>query len=496
MVFQDGGGYVKRRRELARAGRVRQPDPQGRDAGHGRHLRQPRRRAGGLRSGAAALQPQPRIRQRGRPLRALPARGAPARGGEVAEPGRRTATAARSPARARAAICAFTAAWDRPDAFSRVFSTIGTYVGLRGGHAYPTLVRKTEPKPLRVFLQDGSNDLNIYGGNWWLANQEMLSALEFAGYDVKHVWGDGAHDGKHGGAILPDALRWLWRDYPAPVGPAGPSKQPLLVEHPAAGRGLAGGRRGRGAARGDGPAGDVVFADGERLMKRAADGSARPSTGSARRRAGSRVRTRRAALRRAAGAATHRGLGRQRRETRVADRASVRAPRGGPRRRDLRDRDGHASRHPPVWSARGALTRDASAIARPSGLTLSPDQSLLLVADATSPFASSFQVQPAGPRVRAALLPPAPRRGRHRERGARASRWTRTATCTCRAARDPGLRPGRPRERHHRAARPPAVPSRARLRRAASGTSSSWPWAAGCSSARRGPAASRPSRLR
>ena len=99
-----------------------------------------------------------------------------------------------------------------------MFSTIGTYVGLRGGHAYPTLVRKTEPKPLRVFLQDGSNDLDIYGGSWWLANQEMLSALEFAGYDVTHVWGDGAHDGKHGGAILPDALRWLWRDYPAPVG--------------------------------------------------------------------------------------------------------------------------------------------------------------------------------------------------------------------------------------------------------------------------------------
>jgi len=127
------------------------------------------------------------------------------------------------------AICAFNAAWERPDAFSRVFSTIGTYVGLRGGHAYSTLVRKTEPKPLRVFLQDGSNDLNIYAGDWWLANQAMLTALEFAGYDVTHVWGDGAHDGKHGGAILPDALRWLWRDYPAPIRPAAPSKQPLMT---------------------------------------------------------------------------------------------------------------------------------------------------------------------------------------------------------------------------------------------------------------------------
>src|SRR6266850_1348867 len=115
------------------------------------------------------------------------------------------------------AICAFTAAWERPDAFRRVFSSVGTYVGLRGGNVYPTLIRKTEPKPIRIFLQDGSNDLNIYGGNWFLANQEMLSALEFAGYDVNHAWGDGAHNGKHATAIFPEALRWLWRDYPEPI---------------------------------------------------------------------------------------------------------------------------------------------------------------------------------------------------------------------------------------------------------------------------------------
>ena len=74
------------------------------------------------------------------------------------------------------AICAFTAAWERPDAFRRVFSSIGTYVGLRGGNVYPTLIRKYEPKPIRVFLQDGSDDLNIYGGDWWMANQEMERA--------------------------------------------------------------------------------------------------------------------------------------------------------------------------------------------------------------------------------------------------------------------------------------------------------------------------------
>ena len=123
------------------------------------------------------------------------------------------------------AICAFTAAWERPDAFRRVLSTIGTYVGLRGGHEYPTLIRKTENKPIRVFLQDGSNDLNIYAGDWWTANLDMLSALMFSGYDVHHVWGEGGHNGKHGTAIMPDALRWLWRDYPQPIKVGTPAKR-------------------------------------------------------------------------------------------------------------------------------------------------------------------------------------------------------------------------------------------------------------------------------
>src|SRR5207245_498579 len=94
----------------------------------------------------------------------------------------------------------------------------------------PTLIRKTEPKPIRVFLQDGSGDLNIYGGNWWIANQDMLSALEFAGYDVNHIWGDGGHNGKHATAILPDAMRWLWRDWPAPIigNPGGKTNAPVL----------------------------------------------------------------------------------------------------------------------------------------------------------------------------------------------------------------------------------------------------------------------------
>lgn len=129
------------------------------------------------------------------------------------------------------AICAFTAAWERPDAFSRVFSAIGTYVGLRGGHSYPTLIRKFEPKPLRIFLEDGSNDLNIYGGDWWIANQAMERSLIFAGYEVTHSWGDGAHNSKHATEIFPDAMRWIWKDWPKPVetGKGSPQLQEILI---------------------------------------------------------------------------------------------------------------------------------------------------------------------------------------------------------------------------------------------------------------------------
>lgn len=115
------------------------------------------------------------------------------------------------------AICAFTAAWEKPQEFSRVFSAIGTYTGLRGGDRYPILVRKYEPKPIRIFLQDGKNDLNIYGGDWFRANEAMESALTFAGYDVTHEWGDDGHNGNHGTAIFPKVMRWLWKDWPAPV---------------------------------------------------------------------------------------------------------------------------------------------------------------------------------------------------------------------------------------------------------------------------------------
>ena len=122
-------------------------------------------------------------------------------------------------------LCAFTVAWERPDAFSKAVSHVGSYTRLRGGSEYPFLIRKTRgnPKPIRVFLQDGTNDLNITEGNWMLANMSMASALMFARYDYHFEMGIGGHDLRHGGAIFPDTLRWLWRDYPGVKGAGAPA---------------------------------------------------------------------------------------------------------------------------------------------------------------------------------------------------------------------------------------------------------------------------------
>ena len=117
-------------------------------------------------------------------------------------------------------ICAFTVAWFRPDAFRKVITGIGSFTNIRGGVWYPAAIRKTERKPIRVFLQEGEKDLDNVHGNWPLSNHDMVAALAFAGYDHKAVFGTDGHGGRHLGAILPDALRWLWRKeepLPAPV---------------------------------------------------------------------------------------------------------------------------------------------------------------------------------------------------------------------------------------------------------------------------------------
>lgn len=134
------------------------------------------------------------------------------------------------------ALAAFTVAWLRPEAFARVISLIGSYTSIGyqpatanntmqpGGDIYPTLIRKSPIRPLRIFLQDGRGDLDNEHGNWFLANQQILSALQWANtnadrlavggarYDINYVWGEGGHSDQHGGALLPDILRWMWRD--------------------------------------------------------------------------------------------------------------------------------------------------------------------------------------------------------------------------------------------------------------------------------------------
>ena len=123
------------------------------------------------------------------------------------------------------AVGAFMTAWNRPDQFHRVLSFIGTYVAMKGADSLMALVRKTEPKPIRIFMQDGTNDHIVPGepwgtsfsGSWPMNNNVMHEALEYSGYDVKLVMGTEAHNMKQGGAIMPDALRWLWRGYPEPI---------------------------------------------------------------------------------------------------------------------------------------------------------------------------------------------------------------------------------------------------------------------------------------
>ena len=116
------------------------------------------------------------------------------------------------------AIAAFTVAWERPQEFSKVLSGIGSFTNIQsgktlreGGHNYAAMIRKAPRKPIRIFMQDGANDLDNQHGSWWLANQTLARSLAFAGYDYKFEQGQGFHSGSHMRAILPDALRWLWR---------------------------------------------------------------------------------------------------------------------------------------------------------------------------------------------------------------------------------------------------------------------------------------------
>ena len=113
-------------------------------------------------------------------------------------------------------IAAFTAAWERPDQFGKVFSSIGSFTNIRGGFVYPAWIRKTkgQPKPIRVYLQEGETDVNNLHGHWPLSNQDMAAALRFAGYEFHFEMTGGGHSGQAAGALLPEVLRWLWQKAP------------------------------------------------------------------------------------------------------------------------------------------------------------------------------------------------------------------------------------------------------------------------------------------
>jgi sugar lactone lactonase YvrE len=302
------------------------------------------------------------------------------------------------------AICAFTAAWERPDAFTRVFSVVGTYVGLRGGDRYPTLIRKYEPLPLRVFLQDGANDNNIYAGDWWMANQTMERALVFSGYDVNHVWGEGGHNGKQGTAVFPDAIRWLWRDWPKPVAASTTTKNAVLSSIIIPGEGWQ--LVGEGYQFTEGPAvnaaGEVFFNDlpAGKSYRVGLDGKVTEILADSRKANGQ-----------------HFGPDGRRYVVAAQDQEVVAYDATGTKTvlaRGIAGNDLVVARngnvyvtHPPtgasnepskVWLIRpdGTSVIVDTGVRFANGVTLSPDQSLLYVADYRSHWVYSYQIQPDG----------------------------------------------------------------------------------------------------
>jgi enterochelin esterase-like enzyme len=112
------------------------------------------------------------------------------------------------------AICAFTVCWERPDEFRKCFSTIGSFTNIRGGNKYPEMILRAPKKPIRIYQQDGAKDLVNQFGSWAEANKAMAEAFEKKGYDHQFVFGEGTHSARHGTMLFPDAMRWMWRDYP------------------------------------------------------------------------------------------------------------------------------------------------------------------------------------------------------------------------------------------------------------------------------------------
>ncbi len=308
------------------------------------------------------------------------------------------------------AVGAFAAAWNRPDQFHRVLSFIGTYVAMKGADSLPALIRKTEPKPIRIFLQDGRNDHIVpgqpygtfYAGSWPVNNQVMFEAFEFAGYDAKLVIGGEGHNMKQGGAILPDALRWLWRGYPEPVTVKEPQAMGLPGWDP---RGKVfstiwaqkpweqvGGSYGPIGGIATGSDGTVYFSDpaANRIYRGDEAGQVavfRENSGGA------------SALHAGGGSSLYALERARRRIVRLApDGESVAA-------KDVEAVDfavtakgaiyfSDASRH--AVRATGQSTAASAEMALPAGLALSADQGMLFATDAQARFSWSFQIAPDG----------------------------------------------------------------------------------------------------
>jgi gluconolactonase len=312
------------------------------------------------------------------------------------------------------AVAAFAAAWNRPDQFHRVLSFIGTYVAMKGADGLPALIRKTEPKPIRFFLQDGKNDHIVpaesygtfYAGSWPINNQVMFEALESAGYDAKLVIGTGGHDGRQGASIMPEALRWLWRDYPNPV----TVHEPAAVTQPGwdpRGKVYATVSAGKpweqvGETYGSvaSPAGDkdgnVFFADpaAGRIYKSGADGkvaifNAR-SGGAAALAAGpdGRLYASQPAARRIVSYALS-GSGAEKVIAQNVEASSLAVT----AKSTIYFADpGHKTVGYIDAGGKTRVVYNGGEIALPTGVTLSPDQAMLIVTDAQSRYSWSFQI--------------------------------------------------------------------------------------------------------
>ncbi len=314
------------------------------------------------------------------------------------------------------AVGAFMTAWNRPDQFHRVLSFIGTYVAMKGADSMMARVRKNEPKPIRIFMQDGTNDHIVpaepfgtsFSGSWPMNNQVMFQALQYSGYDVKLVMGTEAHNMMQGGAIMPDALRWLWRGYPEPIivhepeamhqpgwDPRGKVYATVFVDKPW--QQIQGDYQSAVAPAAD-KDGNVYFADpvADRIYKTAPDGLA-------------------STFKRDAGTIAALAVGADGRL--YASEPSMKRIVSFGSRDDKKVVARDVEAHGLAITQKGAIyftdqarktvgvidvggtvrtVYDAGEIASPAGIALSPDQAMVIVSDAQGRFAWSFQIAPDG----------------------------------------------------------------------------------------------------